>query len=33
MSDLQTHARGWFRKAESDLHTLRLMVASNGAGW
>ena len=30
MSDLQTLARGWFRKAESDLHTLRLVVASNG---
>jgi HEPN domain-containing protein len=30
MSDLQTLARGWFRKADSDLNTLRLVVASPG---
>lgn len=30
MSDVQTLARGWFRKAESDLHTLRLVVDSAG---
>lgn len=30
MSDLLTLAQGWFRKADSDLNTLRLVVDSAG---
>ncbi len=30
MNDLQTLARGWFCKADSDLHTLRLVLGSAG---
>jgi hypothetical protein len=30
MHDKFDHARGWFLKAESDLHTVRSLLAGDG---